>query len=149
MNIQSDKPQIITYNNPNKIFKPKPKRVYKLNPKFSFLDLPKFKRHIIKDENIGNKFDLNLKKAKSVNYNINQTSIEEINKDFKKLIHKKKIKQIIKEEKELVKLLENSTNDNSDEDKKEKKKNKMIKRPKNIKYLLFKDKDVEIDMEKI
>ena len=148
MIVQSDKSKLIISKS-SKIYKPKPKRVYKFKPKFSILDLPKFNRHIIKDENIGSKFDLNLKKAKSANYNINQITNEEMEKDFKKLNHKRKIKQIIKEEKELVKLLENSTNDNSDEDTQKKKKNKNIKRPKNIKYFLYKDKLDEFEMEKI
>ena len=144
----SDKPNLIISKS-NKIYKPKPKRVYKCNPKFSILDLPKFNRHIIKDENIGDKFDLGIKKAKSVNCNINQISIEEMDKDFKKLKHKRKIKQIIKEEKELVELLENSTNDNSYENKEGNKKNKIIKRPKNTKYLLCKEKEEEADFENI
>ena len=55
-------------------------------------------------------------------------------KDFKRLKAKR---EIIRVEKELIQIFENSTRENSDEEKNKKKKIKGIKRPKNIKYVLY------------
>jgi DNA-binding protein H-NS len=66
-----------------------------------------------------------------------------MDKDFKKLNAKREINKV---EKELKQIFENSTKDNSTEEESNKsKKTKGIKRPKNVKYILYKDFELDFD----
>ena len=86
--------------------------------------------------------DLNLQKnAKSEKFDMESISLEEMEKDFKRLRAKREITKV---EKELKQIMEESTKDNSGENKK--KKYRGIKRPKNVKYVLYKNFDFECDM---
>ncbi len=132
--VLSDKPKLII-SKPNIIYKPKPKKVCKSNKNFSLCLLQNNKDHIIINQNLRKNLDLNLtNKSKSQNFDFNRISLEEMAKDFKRLKAKR---EIIRVEKELIQIFENSTRENSDEEKNKKKKIKGIKRPKNIKYVLY------------
>ena len=113
----------------NKIYRPKPKKVYKSHLKLSPITHVDKKMHKKKKkkENLG--LDLNLKNAKSQNFDL--ISFEEIENDFKELKDRSERDNI---EKELLALLENSTKDTSFN---EEKSNKRIKRPKNNFYQNF------------
>ena len=132
--VLSDKPKLII-SKPNIIYKPKPKKVCKSNKTFSLCLLQNNKDQIIINQNLRKNLDLNLtNKSKSQNFDFNRISLEEMAKDFKRLKAKR---EIIRVEKELIQIFENSTRENSDEEKNKKKKIKGIKRPKNIKYVLY------------
>ena len=128
MMVVSNEPKLVVCET-NIIYKPKPKKVYKSNLKLSPISTnlngnKKQKRKIKK------KSELNLIKNGMTNsQNFDLISFEEIENDFKEL---KAQSERIKDEKELLKLLENSTNDSSSNE--DEKKNKKIKRPKNILY---------------
>ena len=143
MMVLSDKPKLII-SKPNIIYKPKPKRVCKSNKNYSLFLLQKNKEHIILNKNLQKNLDLNLtNKAKSQIFDFNRISLEEMEKDFKRLKAKR---EIIRVEKELIQMFENSTRENSDEEKNEKKKMKGIKRPKNIKCILY-ENNCELDLD--
>ena len=88
------------------------------------------------------KIDLNLKKTKSekLKFDMESVSLEEMEKDFNRLKAKREITTV---ERELKQILEDSTKEKSSED--NKKKVKGIKRPKNIKYILYKNFDFDFE----
>ena len=143
MIVNSEKPKLII-SKTKIIYKPKPKKVYKSNQNLSFLLFQKNNRHIIVNQNLPKKLDLNLtNKAKSQKFDFERISLEEMDKDFKKLNAKREINKV---EKELKQIFENSTKDNSTEEESNKsKKTKGIKRPKNVKYILYKDFELDFD----
>ena len=80
---------------------------------------------------------------KDAKFDFERISLEEMDKDFKKLNAKREINKV---EKELKQIFENSTKDNSTEEESNKsKKTKGIKRPKNVKYILYKDFELDFD----
>ena len=134
MMVVSNEPKLVICE-ANIIYKPKPKKVYKSNLNLSPIshfptNLNGNKKQTRKTKKNPENIDYNLKKngiTKSQNFDL--ISFEEIENDFKEL---KAQSERIKVEKELLKLLENSTKDSSsNEDEKIKKK---IKRPKKILY---------------
>ena len=141
MFVLSDKSKLII-SKTNIIFKPKPKKIYKSKPNYSLNFYPNKSFQFNQKRKNQKKLDLNLQKnAKSEKFDMESISLEEMEKDFKRLRAKREITKV---EKELKQIMEESTKDNSGENKK--KKYRGIKRPKNVKYVLYKNFDFECDM---
>ena len=141
MFVLSDKSKLII-SKTNIIYKPKPKKIYKSKPNYSLNFYPNKSFQFNQKRKNQKKLDLNLKKnAKSEKFDMESISLEEMEKDFKRLRAKREITKV---EKELKQIMEESTKDNSGENKK--KKYRGIKRPKNVKYVLYKNFDFECDM---
>ena len=141
MFVLSDKSKLII-SKTNIIFKPKPKKIYKSKPNYSLNFYPNKSFQLNQKRKNQKKLDLNLQKnAKSEKFDMESISLEEMEKDFKRLRAKREITKV---EKELKQIMEESTKDNSGENKK--KKYRGIKRPKNVKYVLYKNFDFECDM---
>ena len=141
MFVLSDKSKLII-SKTNIIFKPKPKKIYKSKPNYSLNFYPNKSFQLNQKRKNQKKLDLNLQKnAKSEKFDMESISLEEMEKDFKRLRAKREITKV---EKELKQIMEESTKDNSNENKK--KKYRGIKRPKNVKYVLYKNFDFECDM---
>ena len=141
MFVLSDKSKLII-SKTNIIFKPKPKKIYKSKPNYSLNFYPNKSFQFNQKRKNQKKLDLNLNKnAKSEKFDMESISLEEMEKDFKRLRAKREITKV---EKELKQIMEESTKDNSGENKK--KKYRGIKRPKNVKYVLYKNFDFECDM---
>ena len=138
MFVLSDKSKLII-SKTNIIYKPKPKKIYKSKPNYSLNFYPNKSFQFNQKRKNQKKLDLNLQKnAKSEKFDMESISLEEMEKDFKRLRAKREITKV---EKELKQIMEESTKDNSKENKK--KKNTGIKRPKNVKYVLYKNFDFE------
>ena len=87
--------------------------------------------------------DLNLtKKTRSEKFDVNRISLEEMEKDFKRLKTKREITTV---ERELKQIMEDSTKDTSIDDKNNNRKKVKVKRPKNEKYILYKNFDFDFD----
>ena len=141
MFVLSDKSKLII-SKTNIIYKPKPKKIYKSKPNYSLNFYPNKSFQFNQKRKNQKKLDLNLQKnAKSEKFDMESISLEEMEKDFKRLRAKREITKV---EKELKQIMEESTKDNSGENKK--KKYRGIKRPKNVKYVLYKNFDFECDM---
>ena len=141
MFVLSDKSKLII-SKTNIIYKPKPKKIYKSKPNYSLNFYPNKSFQLNQKRKNQKKLDLNLQKnAKSEKFDMESISLEEMEKDFKRLRAKREITKV---EKELKQIMEESTKDNSGENKK--KKYRGIKRPKNVKYVLYKNFDFECDM---
>ena len=141
MFVLSDKSKLII-SKTNIIYKPKPKKIYKSKPNYSLNFYPNKSFQLNQKRKNQKKLDLNLQKnAKSEKFDMESISLEEMEKDFKRLRAKREITKV---EKELKQIMEESTKDNSGENKK--KKYRGIKRPKNVKYVLYKNFDFEYDM---
>ena len=141
MFVLSDKSKLII-SKTNIIYKPKPKKIYKSKPNYSLNFYPNKSFQFNQKRKNQKKLDLNLQKnAKSEKFDMESISLEEMEKDFKRLRAKREITKV---EKELKQIMEESTKDNSKENKK--KKFRGIKRPKNVKYVLYKNFDFECDM---
>ena len=141
MIVISDKPKLII-SKTNIIYKPKPKKIYKSSQNFSLFHLPNNSYQLCPKKKIQKKIDLNLKKTKSekLKFDMESVSLEEMEKDFNRLKAKREISTV---ERELKQILEDSTKEKSSED--NKKKVKGIKRPKNIKYILYKNFDFDFE----
>ena len=141
MIVISDKPKLII-SKTNIIYKPKPKKIYKSSQNFSLFHLPNNSYQLFPKKKIQKKIDLNLKKTKSekLKFDMESVSLEEMEKDFNRLKAKREITTV---ERELKQILEDSTKEKSSED--NKKKVKGIKRPKNIKYILYKNFDFDFE----
>ena len=141
MIVISDKPKLII-SKTNIIYKPKPKKIYKSSQNFSLFHLPNNSYQLCPKKKISKKIDLNLKKTKSekLKFDMESVSLEEMEKDFNRLKAKREITTV---ERELKQILEDSTKEKSSED--NKKKVKGIKRPKNIKYILYKNFDFDFE----
>ena len=141
MIVISDKPKLII-SKTNIIYKPKPKKIYKSSQNFSLFHLPNNSYQLCPKKKIQKKIDLNLKKTKSekLKFDMESVSLEEMEKDFNRLKAKREITTV---ERELKQILEDSTKEKSSED--NKKKVKGIKRPKNIKYILYKNFDFDFE----
>ena len=138
MFVLSDKSKLII-SKTNIIYKPKPKKIYKSKPNYSLNFYPNKSFQLNQKRKNQKKLDLNLQKnAKSEKFDMESISLEEMEKDFKRLRAKREITKV---EKELKQIMEESTKDNSGENKK--KKYRGIKRPKNVKYVLYKNFDFE------
>ena len=144
MFVLSDKSKLII-SKTNIIYKPKPKKIYKSKPNYSLNFYPNKSYQIIPKRKNKKNLDLNLKNnAKSEKFDVESISLEEMEKDFKRLKAKREISKV---EEELKQIMEESTKDKSREkNSNKKKKNKGIKRPKNVKYVLYKNFDFEYDM---
>ena len=144
MIVISDKPKLII-SKTNIIYKPKPKKIYKSKPNYSLNLYPNKSYQINPKRKNKKNLDLNLKNnAKSEKFDVESISLEEMEKDFKRLKAKREISKV---EEELKQIMEESTKDKSREkNSNKKKKNKGIKRPKNVKYVLYKNFDFEYDM---
>ena len=144
MIVLSDKPKLII-SKTNIIYKPKPKKIYKSKPNYSLNFYPNKSYQINPKRKNKKNLDLNLKNnAKSEKFDVESISLEEMEKDFKRLKAKREISKV---EEELKQIMEESTKDKSREkNSNKKKKNKGIKRPKNVKYVLYKNFDFEYDM---
>ena len=141
MFVLSDKSKLII-SKTNIIYKPKPKKIYKSKPNYSLNFYPNKSFQLNQKRKNQKKLDLNLQKnAKSEKFDMESISLEEMEKDFKRLRAKREITKV---EKELKQIMEESTKYNSGENKK--KKYRGIKRPKNVKYVLYKNFDFECDM---
>ena len=142
MIVLSDKPKLII-SKTNIIYKPKPKKLYKSSQNFSLSHLPNNSYQLYPKKKIPKKFDLNLKKTKSekLKFDMDSVSLEEMEKDFNRLKAKREITIV---ERELKQILEDSTKEKSSEDNK-RKKVKGIKRPKNVKYILYKNFDFDFE----
>ena len=124
MFVLSDKSKLII-SKTNIIFKPKPKKIYKSKPNYSLNFYPNKSFQFNQKRKNQKKLDLNLQKnAKSEKFDMESISLEEMEKDFKRLRAKREITKV---EKELKQIMEESTKDNSGENKK--KKYRGIKRP--------------------
>ena len=141
MFVLSDKSKLII-SKTNIIYKPKPKKIYKSSQNFSLFHLPNNSYQLCQKKKIPKKIDLNLKKTKSekLKFDMESVSLEEMEKDFNRLKAKREITTV---ERELKQILEDSTKEKSSED--NKKKVKGIKRPKNIKYILYKNFDFDFE----
>ena len=141
MIVISDKPKLII-SKTNIIYKPKPKKIYKSSQNFSLFHLPNNSYQLCPKKKIQKKIDLNLKKTKSekLKFDMESVSLEEMEKDFNRLKAKREITTV---ERELKQILEDSTKEKSSED--NKKKVKGIKRPKNVKYILYKNFDFDFE----
>ena len=137
MIVISDKPKLII-SKTNIIYKPKPKKIYKSKPNYSLNLYPNKSYQINPKRKNKKNLDLNLKNnAKSEKFDVESISLEEMEKDFKRLKAKREISKV---EEELKQIMEESTKDKSREkNSNKKKKNKGIKRPKNVKYVLYKN----------
>ena len=144
MFVLSDKSKLII-SKTNIIYKPKPKKIYKSKPNYSLNFYPNKSFQLNQKRKNQKKLDLNLKNnAKSEKFDVESISLEEMEKDFKRLKAKREISKV---EEELKQIMEESTKDKSREkNSNKKKKNKGIKRPKNVKYVLYKNFDFEYDM---
>ena len=144
MFVLSDKSKLII-SKTNIIYKPKPKKIYKSKPNYSLNLYPNKSYQINPKRKNKKNLDLNLKNnAKSEKFDVESISLEEMEKDFKRLKAKREISKV---EDELKQIMEESTKDKSREkNSNKKKKNKGIKRPKNVKYVLYKNFDFEYDM---
>ena len=144
MFVLSDKSKLII-SKTNIIYKPKPKKIYKSKPNYSLNLYPNKSYQINPKRKNKKNLDLNLKNnAKSEKFDVESISLEEMEKDFKRLKAKREISKV---EEELKQIMEESTKDKSREkNSNKKKKNKGIKRPKNVKYVLYKNFDFECDM---
>ena len=144
MFVLSDKSKLII-SKTNIIYKPKPKKIYKSKPNYSLNLYPNKSYQINPKRKNKKNLDLNLKNnAKSEKFDVESISLEEMEKDFKRLKAKREISKV---EEELKQIMEESTKDKSREkNNNKKKKNKGIKRPKNVKYVLYKNFDFEYDM---
>ena len=144
MFVLSDKSKLII-SKTNIIYKPKPKKIYKSKPNYSLNLYPNKSYQINPKRKNKKNLDLNLKNnAKSEKFDVESISLEEMEKDFKRLRAKREISKV---EEELKQIMEESTKDKSREkNNNKKKKNKGIKRPKNVKYVLYKNFDFEYDM---
>ena len=139
MIVLSEQPELIKRSNPILIYKPKAKKVYKSNPNYSLFHFPSNSFQILNGKKKEQKLDLDLKKkTKSEKFNVESISLEEMEKDFKRLQTKREITKV---ERELKQIME----DSSKNDKQKNKKIKGIKRPKNIKYILYKDFDIDFE----
>ena len=144
MFVLSDKSKLII-SKTNIIYKPKPKKIYKSKPNYSLNLYPNKSYQINPKRKNKKNLDLNLKNnAKSEKFDVESISLEEMEKDFKRLKAKREISKV---EEELKQIMEESTKDKSREkNSNKKKKNRGIKRPKNVKYVLYKNFDFEYDM---
>ena len=144
MFVLSDKSKLII-SKTNIIYKPKPKKIYKSKLNYSLNLYPNKSYQINPKRKNKKNLDLNLKNnAKSEKFDVESISLEEMEKDFKRLKAKREISKV---EEELKQIMEESTKDKSREkNSNKKKKNKGIKRPKNVKYVLYKNFDFEYDM---
>ena len=137
MMVISNEPKLLV-SDINIIYKPKPRKVYisnfELSSKTNFTtNHLESKMHIRKHKHRKKHENWNLKKngiTKSQNFDL--ISLDEIEKDFKELKARREIVQV---QKELLKLLENSTNYTRFDEKE--KKTQIIKRPKNLLYKNF------------
>ena len=137
MMVISNEPKLLV-SDINIIYKPKPKKVYisnfELSSKTNFTtNHLESKMHNRKHKHRKKHENWNLKKngiTKSQNFDL--ISLDEIEKDFKELKARREIVQV---QKELLKLLENSTNYTRFDEKE--KKTQIIKRPKNLLYKNF------------
>ena len=142
MMVLSEKPKIII-SKANIIYKPKPKKVYKSKPNYSLFHFPSNSCHVLKEKKIPKNLDLNLtKKTRSEKFDVNRISLEEMEKDFKRLKTKREITTV---ERELKQIMEDSTKDTSIDDKNNNTKKVKVKRPKNEKYILYKNFDFDFD----
>ena len=137
MMVISNEPKLLV-SDINIIYKPKPRKVYisnfELSSKTNFItNHLESKMHNRKHKHRKKHENWNLKKngiSKSQNFDL--ISLDEIEKDFKELKARREIVQV---QKELLKLLENSTNYTRFDEKE--KKTQIIKRPKNLLYKNF------------
>ncbi len=137
MMLISNEPKLLV-SDINIIYKPKPRKVYisnfELSSKSNFTtNHLESKMHNRKHKHRKKHENWNLKKngiTKSQNFDL--ISLDEIEKDFKELKARREIVQV---QKELLKLLENSTNYTRFDEKE--KKTQIIKRPKNLLYKNF------------
>ena len=137
MMVISNEPKLLV-SDINIIYKPKPRKVYisnfELSSKTNFTtNHLESKTHNRKHKHRKKHENWNLKKngiTKSQNFDL--ISLDEIEKDFKELKARREIVQV---QKELLKLLENSTNYTRFDEKE--KKTQIIKRPKNLLYKNF------------
>ena len=144
MIVLSDKPKLII-SKTNIIYKPKPKKLYKSTQNYSLFHLPNSRYHRYPNKKISKKIDLNLKKTQSekLKFDVNSFSLEEMEKDFNRLQAKREITTV---ERELKQIMEDSTKDKSIEGKNNKRKKvKGIKRPKNAKYIFYKNFDFDFE----
>ena len=144
MIVLSDKPKLII-SKTNIIYKPKPKKLYKSTQNYSLFHLPNSSYHLYPNKKISKKIDLNLKKTQSekLKFDVNSFSLEEMEKDFNRLQAKREITTV---ERELKQIMEDSTKDKSIEGKNNKRKKvKGIKRPKNAKYIFYKNFDFDFE----
>ena len=145
MIVLSDKPKLII-SKTNIIYKPKPKKLYKSTQNLSLFHLPNSCYHLYPNKKIPKKIDLNLKKTQSaqLKVDVNSISLEEMEKDFNRLKAKREITTVERELKQIME--EDSTKDKSIEEKNNKKKKvKGIKRPKNAKYIFYKNFDFDLE----
>ena len=135
MFVLSDKSKLII-SKTNIIYKPKPKKIYKSKPNYSLNLYPNKSYQINPKRKNKKNLDLNLKNnAKSEKFDVESISLEEMEKDFKRLKAKREISKV---EEELKQIMEESTKDKSREkNSNKKKKNKGIKRPKILFNFIF------------
>ena len=137
MMVVSNEPKLLV-SDINIIYKPKPRKVFisnfELSSKSNFTtNHPENKMHNRKHKHRKKHENWNLKKngiTKGQNFDL--ISLDEIEKDFKELKARREILQV---QKELLKLLENSSNYTRFGE--EEKKTQVIKRPKNLLYKNF------------
>ena len=135
--VVSNEPKLLV-SDINIIYKPKPRKVFisnfELSSKSNFTtNHPENKMHNRKHKHRKKHENWNLKKngiTKGQNFDL--ISLDEIEKDFKELKARREILQV---QKELLKLLENSSNYTRFGE--EEKKKQVIKRPKNLLYKNF------------
>ena len=110
MFVLSDKSKLII-SKTNIIYKPKPKKIDRSKPNYSLNLYPNKSYQINPKRKNKKNLDLNLKNnAKSEKFDVESISLEEMEKDFKRLKAKREISKV---EEELKQIMEESTKDKS------------------------------------